>query len=233
MSDCTRISVQEGGRWGSENRGAAIKTVTGLVREYFEKDNNADAATVHWVTRLQNILSFSKTEQASYDFKQGFLLLSAVPKFDEKSFSKILETCVGISNIGPHQKGYVLIGIAENSETALRIEEKFGVKPIKYEDFYVMGIEHEATSLDKSVDKLFQYIAEKIRQSSISEPLKSYICSNMKSVRYFDRTVFVLEIAGQLEPSLLGEKYFERKGAQLFEVGAKDFSALYSRFSRA
>ena len=54
-------------------------------------NSNPDPAKVHWVTKLQNLLTNSKTEQAAFDFKQGFLELSDNPKFDDGSFDKILE----------------------------------------------------------------------------------------------------------------------------------------------
>jgi hypothetical protein len=93
------IVIQEGGRRGAENRAAAVNTVIGMIQQYFEPDKNPDPAKVHWVTKLQNLLTNSKTEQSSYDFKQGFLELSDNPTFDEMSFDKILETCAAISNI--------------------------------------------------------------------------------------------------------------------------------------
>ena len=52
-----------------------------------------DPATVHWVTKFQNLLTNSKTEQSSYDFKQGFMVLSPNPEFDRALLQKILETC--------------------------------------------------------------------------------------------------------------------------------------------
>jgi hypothetical protein len=123
------ISIQEGGRWGADNREAAINSVVGMIQGFFEKDNNQDPALVHWVSRLQNLLSFSKTEQSSYDFKQGFTTLSTSPQFDQSCFEKILKTCVGMANLGPRHKGYVLVGVAETAETAARVEAIHGVKP--------------------------------------------------------------------------------------------------------
>jgi hypothetical protein len=225
------ISIQEGGRWGADNRSAAVKTVLGLAKDYFEQDKNPDPATVHWVTKLQNLLTNSKTEQSAYDFKQGFMTLSQEPKFDEGSFEKILTTCAAISNIGKGHKGYVIVGVAENSETALRVEELFGIKATAFGGFYVTGVEHEAKQIGKNLDQLFQLITNKVKESKLSEPLKSYINSHLKSVRYYDKTAFVFEIIGQSEPSLYENKYFERQGTQVFEVEAKNFSALFSRFN--
>lgn len=224
------IVIQEGGRWGAENRDAAVKTVLGLIQQFFEEDANPDPAKVHWVTKLQNLLTNSKTEQPAYDFKQGFLELSNNPAFDEGSLDKILETCSAIANIQKGHKGYVVIGVADNSATALRVKGLFGVEPLLFGEFHVTGVEHEAKFLGKDLDQLFQIITDRIGRSEISEPLKSYINSHMKCVSYFDKTVFVLEIEGQDQPSLYKKKYFARRGTQVIELGPEDYPVLFSRF---
>lgn len=224
------IVIQEGGRWGAENRASAINSVVGMIQQFFEKNKNHDPAKVHWVTKLQNLLTNSKTEQSAYDFKQGFLELSSNPSFDEGSFDKILETCVAISNIQKGHRGYVIVGVSDKPQTALRVKELFGVEPILFGGFQVTGVEHEADVIDKNLDQLFQLVTDKIRASDISEPLKSYINSQMKCVSYFDKTVFVFEVQGQEQPSLYKKKYFERQGTQVFEVEPENFATIFSRF---
>ncbi len=228
------IAIQEGGRWGAENRAGAVKNVIGQIQQYFEPDKNPDPAKVHWVTKLQNLLTNSKTEQSAYDFKQGFLELSENPKFDEMSFDKIMETCAAISNIHKGSKGYVIVGVPDKVETALRISTLFSVAPLSFGGFQVTGVDHEAKHLNKNMDQYFQLITDKIKSSELSEPLKSYVNSHMKCVSYFDKTIFVFEIEGQAQPSLYKRKYFERQGTQVMrvnqEVDPENFAALFSRF---
>lgn len=231
LDGCGRhINIQEGGRWGAENRSNAIAAVVGMIQRHFEVDQNPDPAKVHWVTKLQNLLTNSKTEQAAYDFKQGFMTLSAPPQFDEGSFDKILETCSAIANIGRGSKGYIIVGVAEKAETSLRISRIFGVDPVLYSGFYITGVEHEANELGKSLDELFQDISGKIARSHVSEPLRSYINTQLKTVRYFDKTLFVFEVASQDQPSLFGGKYFERRGPQVVELDPEGYPALFARF---
>ncbi len=80
--------------------------------------------------------------QAAYDFKQGFLILDRTKQFDEKSFQKILKTCVAISNIGRGKKGYIIVGIADNDHTATRVESQYAINCLTYERFRISGIEH-------------------------------------------------------------------------------------------
>ncbi|MDP0928986.1 DUF262 domain-containing protein [Paracoccus onubensis] len=231
LNDCGKnIEIQDGGRWGAENRGKTVNSVIGWIQGFFEDDKNPDPAKVHWVTKFQNLLTNSKTEQAAYDFKQGFYTLSPTPTFDEGSFDKIIETCAAIANIGKGHKGYVLIGVAENAATANRVQEVFGVKPLNHGGFYVTGVEHEAQRSGKNLDQMFQDITDRISRSKLSEPLRSYINSHVKCVQYFDKTIFVFEVLGQESPSHVAARWLERQGAQVKEVAPEQMGALFDRF---
>lgn len=170
------------------------------------------------------------TEQAAYDFKQGFFTLAHPPSFDEKSFDKIMETCAAIANIGKNHKGYVLVGVAENTKTAARVQEIFGSQPLSFGGFYVTGVDHEAAYAKKNLDQMFQEITDRVGRSTLSEPLKSYVNSHLKCVQYYDKTVFVFEILGQNSPSHLGGKWPERQGAQVKDVPPDRMGALFERF---
>lgn len=231
LTDCGKnIEIQDGGRWGAENRGKTVNSVVGWIQGYFEDDKNPDPAKVHWVTKFQNLLTNSKTEQAAYDFKQGFYTLNANPSFDEGSFDKIIETCAAIANIGKGHKGYVLVGVAESAATAARVQEVFGVQPLTHGGFYVTGVEHEAQHSGKNLDQMFQDITNRIGRSDLSEPLRSYVTSHVKCVQYFDKTIFVFEVLGQGTPSHVGAKWPERQGAQVKDVTPDRMSALFERF---
>lgn len=231
LTDCGKnIEIQDGGRWGAENRGKTVNSVVGWIQGYFEDDKNPDPARVHWVTKFQNLLTNSKTEQAAYDFKQGFYTLTANPSFDEGSFNKIIETCAAIANIGKGHKGYVLVGVAENAATAARVQRVFGVKPLTHGGFYVTGVEHEAQHSGKNLDQMFQDITDRISRSDLSEPLRSYVNSHVKCVQYFDKSIFVFEVLGQGAPSHVGGRWPERQGAQVMDVPPDRMGALFERF---
>lgn len=231
LTDCGKnIEIQDGGRWGADNRSKTVNSVVGWIQGYFEDDKNPDPAKVHWVTKFQNLLTNSKTEQAAYDFKQGFYTLNPNPSFDEGSFNKIIETCAAIANIGKGHKGYVIVGVAENADTANRVHDVFKVQPLSHGGFYVTGVEHEAQRSGKNLDQMFQDITDRISRSNLSEPLRSYVNSHVKCVQYFDKTIFVLEVVGQEAPSHSNGRWLERQGAQVKEVTADRMGALFDRF---
>ncbi len=231
LKDCGRnIQVQDGGRWGADNRSRMVDSIIGWIQGFFENDQNPDPAKVHWITKLQNLLTNSITEQAAYDFKQGFYTLDPSPSFDERSFEKIMETCAAIANIGRGHKGYVLVGVAENAHTATRVQEIFGSKALSYNGFHITGVDHEANHAGKNLDQMFQDISDRVGRSGLSEPLKSYINTHLKCVRYFDKTVFVFEILGQDTPSHIAGKWVERQGAQVRDIAPEGMVALFERF---
>ncbi|WP_434774780.1 DUF262 domain-containing protein [Pseudomonas oryzihabitans] len=231
LTDCGKnIQVQDGGRWGADNRSRMIDSAVGWMQGFFEDDKNPDPAKVHWVTKFQNLLTNSLTEQAAYDFKQGFYTLDSSPSFDEGSFDKIMETCAAIANVGRGHKGYVLVGVAESAKTAARVQQIFGSKPLSFSGFHITGVDHEAKHVGKSLDQMFQDVADRVGRSALSEPLKSYIGTHLKCVQYYDKAVFVFEILGQESPSHLGGKWVERQGAQVKDIPADRMGALFERF---
>lgn len=214
----SNISVPEGGRWGAEQRQGAVESYVGLIQRCFKKTDSVDPASVHWITQLENLLTQSFTEQNSYDFKQGFLRLDGSNKFDDESFEKILKTLTGMANLARGGKGYVLVGISDAVATTDRVNKLFKVDATQFNRFSIVGVEHESKVLKKSLDQYFQHIVEKIKSSTVSEPLRSYIAQHIKLVRYYDKSIFVFEVLGQDDLSSYDQAYYIRTGNQLDEI---------------
>lgn len=151
-------------------------------------------------------------------------------RFDNDSFAKMLQTCVGIANVGRGAKGYVLVGIVDKLATASRVETLYGVKPRIFEGFYVTGVDHEALAYGKTNDQFFQIIIEKVRNSPVSEPLRGYLARHLKAVRYYDRTVYVFDSLAQEDPSQYDGVYFERCGNQLTAVKPENTTPFIKRY---
>lgn len=224
------IPVPEGGRWGGEDRHNAVQATAGVYREAFAKGAQTDPSTIHWITRIENLLSQSLTEQSLFDLKQGFLRLDGSNAFDEESFEKILQTCAAIANGRKGCRGYVLVGVCDRAATAARVQELFGVEPRTVFNFIITGVEHEAPALGKNADQMFQQIVDKISRSGLSSPLKEYVARNLKPIRYFDKTVYVFEAEGQEDPSTFNGIYYDRRGAQLEEVSTERLAAFMRRY---
>lgn len=225
-----QIQVPEGGRWGADDRANFVNGAAGVYGPAFGPAKAYDPARVRWITQMENILTQSYTEQAAYDFKQGFLRLDGKHTFDEDSFDKILKTLGGIANIRKGLRGYVLVGVADTEADAKRVTQFYGVDAKPFERFFVTGVEHEAKALNRSLDELFMELTTRIKNSALSEPLRDYVARNIKSVRYYDKTVFVFEAQAQDEPSNFNGVFFVRHGNKLMEVPAAQYGELFKRF---
>jgi hypothetical protein len=223
--------IQEGGRWGAENRVHAVNSMVGILQGSFVDAGTTDPANARWVLQFENLLTNSFTEQPAYDFKQGFLRLDGSDQIDHEAIEKILETLVGIANISPGTTGYVIVGVADNQATANRVRELYGVIPTVYGGFHIIGVAHEAGKVGRNLDQQFQWVAELISTSAISDPLRSYIRNHLKLIRYYDKAVFVLQAKAQKQPPYIDGRYFDRSGAQLKEILPTDFGGLFERFA--
>ncbi len=224
------IKIPEGGRWGGEDRHNAIQAAAGVYRECFAQDDNQDPATIHWVTQFENLLAQSETEQSLFDFKQGFVRLDGSNNFDEQSFEKMMKTLVGIANHKNGAKGYVIIGVADNSKDAARVNELYAVNPVIYLGHYINGIDHEVPYISNNMENLFKEIVRRVEASPISEPLKSFVARNLMPIRYYDRNLFVLVAQGQTDPSTYAGQFFERVGPELREVDTAGLAGFIRRY---
>jgi|JI10StandDraft_1071094.scaffolds.fasta_scaffold53999_2 hypothetical protein len=224
------ITVLDGGRWGAEQRQHAVNSYIGLIQKSFKKSKVGDPATLHWITQMENLLTQSFTEQNNYDFKQGFLRLDKSPSLDEESFAKILKTATGMANLKQGSKGYVVVGVSDSGATTQRIGSLHKVTPTKFNRFDIVGIEHEALFLKKTIDQYYQLLVDKIKTSRVSEPLRSYLAQNVRLVRYYDKSVFVLETMGMEDVSNYDGTYFIRSGNQLDEIKTTNLATHIRRY---
>ena len=224
------IPIPEGGRWGAEERQNAVNGAAGVYGAAFGPAKAYDPAQVRWITQLENLMTQSYTEQAAYDFKQGFLRLDGKHTFDEDSFNKILTTLSAVANIRKGVRGYVLVGIADIEADAQRVARIYSADAKPFERFFITGIEHEAKALGKNLDTLFMELTTRIKQSALSEPLRDYVARHVKAVRYYDKSVFVFEAQAQEEPSNFNGKFYVRHGNKLAEVPVNEYGQLFGRF---
>lgn len=224
------ITILDGGRWGADQRQNSVNSYIGLIQKSFKKSKAVDPATVNWITQMENLLTQSFTEQNSYDFKQGFLRLDKSATLDEDSFIKILKTATGIANLAKDAKGYVVVGVSDSDATTDRIKLLHKVKSTRFNCFDIVGIEHEAKLLGKTLDQYFQLLVDKIRTSKVSEPLRSFLAHNVKLVRYYDKSVFVIETMGMEDLSDYDGAYYIRSGNQLDEIKTTNLASHIRRY---
>jgi hypothetical protein len=219
-----------GGRFSAEDREKNVNVVKGLLRPTATKRTEADPALSSWITEFENLLMQSYTEQALYDFKQGFYSLDGTGQLEEAVFEKIFKTLAAMANHGPGAIGYVIVGIADDAKTAQRIEQLYGVKAITYQKFLITGVDHEAAPLPKKLDTYFLNITQRLAACPMSEWAKKQVGRDIRFLRYFDRSLVVFQVRAGTEPCSFCGKYYERQGANVSEIEQAQYTALFKRF---
>ncbi len=219
-----------GGRFSAEDREKNVNVVKGLLRPICARRKESDPALSSWATELENLLMQSYTEQAMYDFKQGFMLLDGSGKLDEGLFEKIFKTLAAMANQGRNAVGYVIVGVADDAKTAARIEDLHGIKPVRYQRFFITGIEHEANEMPKKLDSYFLGITQRLSATQMSAWAKAQIGRDIRLIKYFEKSLVVLKVEAGHEPCDFQGKYYERNGPNVSEVPQPQYAALFRRF---
>ncbi|REJ29252.1 GmrSD restriction endonuclease domain-containing protein [Caldibacillus debilis] len=225
------INITEGGNWSAANRIDNINAVVGIIQSCFKEKNSNDPATTKWLTEFESLLMQSKTEQALFDFKQGFTLLDGTNSFDFNSFSKIILTLTAMANNSPNTVGYICVGVCNNKKDMERVEAIYGVKPIHYREFYITGIGHEIIHLNKDLDSFYRWIIQEIKKQPISVECKDIICRNIRIIDYYDKDVLIFKIHSSKDPMIYNGKYYRRHGANVEEVPPEEYPDFFRRFT--
>lgn len=220
-----------GGNWSAKEKQTQIDALCGVIRGNFVKSTNNDPARGQWITRFENILMQSSTEQTLYDFKVGLHSLSGNDKFNQELFSKVIKTLTAMANTLKNSVGYCLIGVADTKATSEMHNRVYDTVSIPYSNFYITGINKEAEKFHGDTDKYFTKITQLISNEPISQRDKDNILRNISIVDYFDKTVIILKIESGTEPSVYGSKYYVRHGSNIEEVLPENFSQLFKRFN--
>ncbi|ELB1496957.1 DUF262 domain-containing protein [Vibrio sp. Vb2853] len=227
------IEVSDGGRWAASKRKDSVDNLKALILRYFDKSDRAKENHA-WVTEIDNILTSSRTEQANYDFKQGFMSLDGKGTFQDSTLRTVLETCVGINNIGQKSEGFLLIGIAEKERDATRLADLYGVDSIEKNGFYITGIDHEAERLFGDLDTYFSAIKDKILKNyDITEGLTQQILKDVRLCQYKGKHLIKIEVKSIGEVCELEGSPYLRQGTSTVKVeGTKNLTALISNYLR-
>ena len=229
--DKTITLAAGGGNWSAKEKQTQSDALCGVIKSCFAKNTENDPARNQWITRFENILIQSSTEQVLYDFKVGLHpLVETGSTLNQDTFSKIIKTLTAMANTFPKSTGYCLLGVADNKKASEKHKEIYGLDCISYSNFFVTGINSEAKKYHGDIDKYFTKITQLVSQEPLSDRDKDNILRNVLTVNYFDKTVIILKIESGNTPSVYDGKYYVRHGSNISEVKPENFSELFSRF---
>lgn len=225
--------LQAGRRYSStEQRENNIAVTKGLVERYFAAApspglGHGPALTIDFVNALRR----SQIETPRYELKQGLLELNGTRPLNVGLLDRLLEHICGIANSSNSADGYVFIGVADKQADAERIRALDGVSPATVGQRFVVGVDRECKLLNESVEDYLQRIVLKIRNSNLTDPLKTQVLSQIDLITYSGFSVIRIRIPVQLSMSFLGEKAYTRKGSNTEEAVGPEILSISALFA--
>ena len=145
--------------------------------------------------------------------------------------SRIVETICGIANLGPASSGAVFIGVADKPADKNRIEELDGIQAASIGARYCVGVDREVTLLGTSVEQYVRNIVAHISASTLSEPLKTAVCSSIDAIVYRGLSIVCLWVPPQKQVSEVGDQLFIRVGSETRRAnGVRQLKAVVELF---
>lgn len=218
----------------SEDRRSNIRITNGLIRNHFVK---ADAAALsHGPSLLidfENSIRRSRTETTRYEFKQGLLRLDDQRTPDPQIIQTIVDTICAISNVGPEADGFVYVGIADKADDGERVRQLYKIEPIKFDHVSIVGIDREAGQIGIELDKYMRKIEDGIRQSALTDPLKTHVLTGLDVLSYKGMSVVRIRVPKQKHVSFVADDCFIRVGSSTQKATAPQIAAVSSSFARS
>jgi len=213
----------------SEDRKRNINTIKGLIQDHFvDKRPPAFTSGAGLSLQVENALRRSQIETPRYETKQGFLDLDQTRAWNADLEGRIVETACGIANLA--DEGAIFIGVADNINDANRVQTIDGVQPLQVGRRYVLGVDREASSLNIDMEKYLRRIVDIIRNSDLTEPLKTQLLGSIDAIDYRGFTIIRLSIPRQTETAFVGTACFTREGSETKEVTGPQILAVGKRF---
>jgi Putative DNA-binding domain len=218
----------------TKDRTNNINQTKGLIQNYFVKnqDTSALGQGAELIQTLKNSLLRSKIETTKYECKQGLLSLSGDRKLNTNLLQKIIETICGIANSDPKSDGYIFIGIADKESDTKTIKKLDGVDSIEINGRYIVGIDREATVLNKKLEQYVDVLINAIRDSSLTDTLKAQVLMKIDTICYKGLSVIRIHVPPQDNVSFVDQKAFTREHSSTVEANGPKLIAVSKLFQQ-
>jgi uncharacterized protein with ParB-like and HNH nuclease domain len=216
----------------TEDREQNIDQTKGLIEKFFaKKEPSVLGHGVGLALDFENSLNRSRLETPRYEFKQGLLRLDTKRNEDQKLTTTIIETICGLANLGSND-GYLFIGVADSEKDADRVHKLDEITPIDVNGRYVVGIDREASIQKITLEEYVKRLVNKIRNSELSEPLKTQLLGKFDTISYKGYSVVRITVPAQKDVSFVGQKAFTRSDSSTVEVVGPQLLAVYKLFQK-
>lgn len=224
--------AEGGGNWSAMEKERGIAQISGIISSSFKKCDTIDPSKRYFISRFENILSNSTTEQTLYDFKMGFYDLKPGATFNQQLLNKSIKTLTAMANTHKGAIGYVIIGVCDKKSTAEAHKRQYGQNYEKFGSYFITGIDPEAIAYEKDTDLYFTKITNLIKNQPISDSDKDQLGRHVFTVKYHGKTIIIMSLRSKNEPSIYNDDYFTRFGSNVESVKSKDMLEFMKRFTK-
>lgn len=144
---------------------------------------------------------------------------------------RVVNTICGIANLGPDSEGFIYIGVADEKKDAERVKEIYATDYIEISDHYVVGIEREAKKMNLTIERYLRIIVDHIRNSKLSDPIKTQILTQIDIVNYKNYVVVRIKVPSQSRISDVNDEYYVREGNNTLKISGKKLLAVNELFT--
>jgi len=211
-----------------------IQVCKGLLEPHFKISDQTFRSNTSLTLDFQNFLMRSKVEAAIYDFKQGLYTLNPVKReFLKATFeSNIIINIAALANLGKGKKGFLFIGITDNENDTLQVEELDGLINVpRYYGFGVVGLEREAILKGTSLDNYITFITEKISKCGLTSDLLKRVSKAITPITYHSKTILMIEVECGNSPVYYKDKMYQRDGANCKEISGAAQGDIFKLFN--
>jgi len=215
-----------------EERRKNVDTIKGLIGSHLVAGSITLVYGAHSTMDIDAALRRSEIELPHYELKQGRLRLDTQRSVDPEMVAKVVKTACAMANNGKLITGTILIGITDKESDAVKIAALDGITPRKVGKRFVVGVSREAKVLGISAEDYYGQWKSAMKNSGLSEALKSALLSSMDYNDYFGLGVISISVPAQTGVSFVDDTAYWRSGDEtVAATGGPKVAELAMRFA--
>ncbi|MCI4237102.1 DUF262 domain-containing protein [Dickeya dianthicola] len=217
---------------GSDERRTNIDAVKGVIGASFvESDDPIAIYENHTGMDIENYIRRSEIELSNYELKQGMLNLNIQRTLNQDVVNRVINTICAIANNGKGTLGKIIIGVADDDNDSNRIKSLDNVEAKRIGMKNIVGVSREARALGISNEEYLTHWVNSIRNSELSEPLKTNVLSKIDYNDFYGLGVIVITIPPQNSISAVGEKIYWREADNTSLAQGLQIASIAMRFN--
>lgn len=156
-------------------------------------------------------LSLSSIESQMTEYKAGISNFDT-GEVNKKTIQRIAIALTAMANTDSKEEGYVLLGIADNRESAKNWESAFNEKVLIYDRHHILGISEEAVKYFHGVDRYYNRIGELLAKEPIDIKLKDFVLENYMQIKFKGKLLIKIPVKKFDEPVKYDGNIYKRHG---------------------